>query len=43
MREMEEITGIVSGKNILITGGAAGLGHAFVNHFLQNGANVSII
>ncbi|XP_033219971.1 15-hydroxyprostaglandin dehydrogenase [NAD(+)]-like [Belonocnema kinseyi] len=39
LREMEEITGIVSGKNVLITGGAAGLGHAFVNHFLQHGAN----
>ncbi|OXU17445.1 hypothetical protein TSAR_016927, partial [Trichomalopsis sarcophagae] len=37
-RELE-ISGVVSGKNVLITGGAAGLGHAFFNHFLQFGAN----
>ena len=40
-RELE-ISGVVSGKNVLITGGAAGLGHAFFNHFLQFGANVSV-
>lgn len=38
-KELEEIKGFVSGKNILITGGAAGLGYAFVNHFLKHGAN----
>ncbi|KAL7306062.1 hypothetical protein TKK_0001522 [Trichogramma kaykai] len=36
-RELE-ISGMVSGKNILITGAAAGLGNAFFNHFLQFGA-----
>jgi FlaA1/EpsC-like NDP-sugar epimerase len=35
-----EISGIVSGKNVFITGGAAGLGYTFFNHFLQFGANV---
>lgn len=40
-KELEEINGFVSGKNILITGGAAGLGYAFVNCFLKHGANVS--
>lgn len=40
-RELE-ISGMVSGKNVLITGGAAGLGYAFFNHFLQFGANVSV-
>ncbi|XP_017764124.1 PREDICTED: 15-hydroxyprostaglandin dehydrogenase [NAD(+)]-like [Eufriesea mexicana] len=38
-KEMETINGLVSGKNVLITGGAAGLGHAFMNHFLKHGAN----
>ncbi|XP_046830716.1 15-hydroxyprostaglandin dehydrogenase [NAD(+)]-like isoform X2 [Vespa crabro] len=38
-KELEEINGVVSGKNILITGGAAGLGYAFVNSFLKHGAN----
>ncbi|CAK9802022.1 15-hydroxyprostaglandin dehydrogenase [NAD(+)] [Anthophora quadrimaculata] len=38
-KEIEAINGIVSGKNVLITGGAAGLGHAFLNHFLKHGAN----
>ncbi|XP_053980187.1 uncharacterized protein LOC128877157 [Hylaeus volcanicus] len=38
-KEIEAIKGIVSGKNVLITGGAAGLGHAFLNHFLMHGAN----
>ncbi|XP_015173889.1 PREDICTED: peroxisomal hydratase-dehydrogenase-epimerase-like [Polistes dominula] len=38
-KELEEIKGFVSGKNILITGGAAGLGYAFVSHFLKHGAN----
>ncbi|XP_047361819.1 uncharacterized protein LOC124953862 [Vespa velutina] len=38
-KELEEINGVVSGKNILITGGAAGLGYAFVNSFLKYGAN----
>ncbi|KZC09510.1 15-hydroxyprostaglandin dehydrogenase [NAD(+)] [Dufourea novaeangliae] len=38
-KEIEAINGIVSGKNILITGGAAGLGNAFLNHFLKHGAN----
>lgn len=41
-KEIEAINCIVSGKNILITGGAAGLGHAFLNHFLKHGANVSL-
>jgi len=40
-KEIEAINCIISGKNILITGGAAGLGHAFLNHFLKHGANVS--
>lgn len=40
-KEIEAINGIVSGKNVLITGGAAGLGYAFLNHFLKHGANVS--
>ncbi|XP_076657969.1 uncharacterized protein LOC143362046 [Halictus rubicundus] len=38
-KEIEAINGIVSGKNVLITGGAAGLGIAFLNHFLKHGAN----
>lgn len=38
-KEVEAINGIVSGKNVLITGGAAGLGLAFLNHFLKHGAN----
>jgi len=42
-KEIEEINCIVSGKNVLITGGAAGLGYAFLNHFLKHGANVSLI
>ncbi|KAL6444254.1 hypothetical protein ACFW04_001872 [Cataglyphis niger] len=42
-KEIEAINCIVSGKNILITGGAAGLGHAFLNHFLKHGANKVII
>lgn len=42
-KETEAIRGMVSGKNILITGGAAGLGHAFVNHFLKHGANRIIV
>ncbi|KAM0728377.1 15-hydroxyprostaglandin dehydrogenase [NAD(+)] [Formica fusca] len=42
-KEIEAINCIVSGKNILITGGAAGLGHAFLNHFLKHGANKIII
>ena len=40
-KETEVINGLVSGKNVLITGGAVGLGYTFVNHFLQHGANVS--
>lgn len=40
-KEIEAINCIISGKNVLITGGAAGLGHAFLNHFLKHGANVS--
>ncbi|XP_066583832.1 uncharacterized protein [Prorops nasuta] len=43
MKEQEEITNFVSGKNILITGGAAGLGFAFMNHFLKHGANKIVI
>lgn len=39
-KEIEAINCIVSGKNVLITGGAAGLGYAFLNHFLKHGANV---
>ncbi|XP_043677570.1 uncharacterized protein LOC122633601 [Vespula pensylvanica] len=38
-KELEEINGFVSDKNILITGGASGLGYAFVNRFLKHGAN----
>lgn len=38
-KEIEAIYGLVSGKNVLITGGAAGLGNAFMNHFLKHGAN----
>ncbi|XP_012284688.1 15-hydroxyprostaglandin dehydrogenase [NAD(+)]-like isoform X2 [Orussus abietinus] len=37
-KEIEEINGVVSGKSILITGGASGLGFAFVNHFLHHRA-----
>lgn len=40
-KELELINGLVCGKNVVITGGAAGLGHAFVNHFIQHGASVS--
>ena len=43
MKDLEEINGTISGKNILVTGGVSGLGCAFVNHFLQYGANVSEI
>ncbi|XP_071555870.1 15-hydroxyprostaglandin dehydrogenase [NAD(+)]-like [Temnothorax nylanderi] len=42
-KEIEAINCIVSGKNVLITGGAAGLGNAFLNHFLKHGANKIII
>ena len=42
-KEIEAINGLVSGKNVLITGGAAGLGNAFMNHFLKHGANVSAL
>lgn len=42
-KEIEAINCIVSGKNVLITGGAAGLGYAFLNHFLKHGANVRFI
>ncbi|XP_011647701.2 peroxisomal hydratase-dehydrogenase-epimerase-like [Pogonomyrmex barbatus] len=42
-KEIEAINCIVSGKNVLITGGAAGLGYAFLNHFLKHGANKIII
>ncbi|XP_017882473.1 15-hydroxyprostaglandin dehydrogenase [NAD(+)]-like [Ceratina calcarata] len=38
-KEIEAINGLVSGKNVLITGGASGLGNAFMNHFLKHGAN----
>lgn len=38
-KEIEAINCIVSGKNVLITGAAAGLGYAFLNHFLKHGAN----
>lgn len=38
-KEIEAINGLVSGKNVLITGGASGLGYAFMNHFLKHGAN----
>ncbi|KAL2737115.1 15-hydroxyprostaglandin dehydrogenase NAD(+)-like isoform X2 [Vespula maculifrons] len=38
-KELEEINGFVSDKNILITGGASGLGYAFVNRFLKHGTN----
>ncbi|XP_039308739.1 peroxisomal hydratase-dehydrogenase-epimerase [Solenopsis invicta] len=42
-KEIEAINCIVSGKNVLITGGAAGLGYAFLNHFLRHGAKKIII
>jgi len=42
-KEIEAINCIVSGKNVLITGGAAGLGYAFLNHFLKHGAKVCLI
>ncbi|XP_012532164.1 peroxisomal hydratase-dehydrogenase-epimerase [Monomorium pharaonis] len=42
-KELEAINCIVSGKNVLITGGAAGLGYAFLNHFLKHGAKKVII
>ncbi|EZA58569.1 15-hydroxyprostaglandin dehydrogenase [NAD+] [Ooceraea biroi] len=42
-KEIEAINCIVSGKNVLITGGAAGLGYAFLNHFLKHGANKIVI
>ncbi|XP_063979945.1 uncharacterized protein LOC135163968 [Diachasmimorpha longicaudata] len=42
-KELEIIKGLVCGKNVVITGGAAGLGYAFVNHFLQNGAKTVVI
>ncbi|XP_078040536.1 15-hydroxyprostaglandin dehydrogenase [NAD(+)] isoform X1 [Augochlora pura] len=38
-KEVDAIKEIVFGKNVLITGGAAGLGLAFLNHFLKHGAN----
>lgn len=38
-KELEVINGLVCGKNVLVTGGALGLGYAFVNHFLQHGAS----
>ncbi|CAG5102160.1 Similar to HPGD: 15-hydroxyprostaglandin dehydrogenase [NAD()] (Homo sapiens) [Cotesia congregata] len=37
-KELEIIKGIVCGKNVVITGGASGLGYSFVNHFLEHGA-----
>ncbi|XP_012231518.1 uncharacterized protein [Linepithema humile] len=42
-KEIEAINCIVSGKNVLITGGAAGLGYAFLNHFLKHGANKVVV
>ncbi|XP_011685623.1 PREDICTED: 15-hydroxyprostaglandin dehydrogenase [NAD(+)]-like [Wasmannia auropunctata] len=42
-KEIEAINCIVSRKNVLITGGAAGLGNAFLNHFLKHGAKKIII
>lgn len=42
-KEIEAINCIVSGKNVLITGGAAGLGYAFLTHFLKHGAKVCLI
>ncbi|KAK0179391.1 hypothetical protein PV327_005148 [Microctonus hyperodae] len=43
-KELEVIKGLVCGKNVVITGGASGLGFSFVNHFLQHGAKcVAII
>ncbi|XP_029175316.1 peroxisomal hydratase-dehydrogenase-epimerase-like [Nylanderia fulva] len=42
-KEIEAINCIVSAKNVLITGGAAGLGNAFLNNFLKHGANKIII
>ncbi|XP_014474567.1 PREDICTED: 15-hydroxyprostaglandin dehydrogenase [NAD(+)]-like [Dinoponera quadriceps] len=42
-KEIEAINCIVSGKNVLITGGAAGLGYAFLNHFLKHIANKIVI
>ncbi|KYQ54299.1 15-hydroxyprostaglandin dehydrogenase [NAD+] [Trachymyrmex zeteki] len=42
-KEIEAINCIVSGKNVVITGGAAGLGYAFLNHFLKHGAKKIIV
>ncbi|XP_057330408.1 15-hydroxyprostaglandin dehydrogenase [NAD(+)]-like [Microplitis mediator] len=43
-KELEIIKGLVCGKNVIITGGASGLGYSFVNHFLEHGAKkVAII
>ncbi|XP_015515954.1 15-hydroxyprostaglandin dehydrogenase [NAD(+)] isoform X1 [Neodiprion lecontei] len=43
-KEKEEINSVVSGKNLLVTGGANGLGSAFVKVFLQHDINkVTII
>lgn len=42
-KEKEEIKSIVSGKNVLITGGVNGLGSAFVKVFLQHDINVGLI
>lgn len=32
----------LKGRNVLVTGGASGLGKSFVHMFAQNGANVVI-
>ncbi|XP_043288463.1 uncharacterized protein [Venturia canescens] len=42
-KELELINGLVCGKNVVITGGAAGLGYAFVKHFIQHGASMVMI
>lgn len=42
-KELEEINGVITGKRIVVTGGATGLGYAFVNHFLKHGAHMVAI
>ncbi|XP_015587649.1 15-hydroxyprostaglandin dehydrogenase [NAD(+)]-like [Cephus cinctus] len=37
-KELQAINSVISGKNVLVTGGVTGLGFAFVNQFLQHGA-----
>lgn len=41
-KEQEQINGVVSGKNVLVTGGVNGLGAAFVKVLLHRDINVSL-